>query len=910
MNQFRKTTRLLVSAILFALVFAFAGHPAKAARNNDTNAWVLISNLAADDAVSRIAWTIVESNCETFIKKYPESQFLPDVMGVELRAIFKQGRFDSVIAKASVLQTNAVKAADQFAYWTARSYFEKGNYNAAAENFARLGREHPGSPLRLESIYRECEAYAKSAEWQRVVETLNETNGAFRQLARTNANDQWVVSGLLLLSDAQIWRKDFDAARKTLAGIAPQPMRPELEWERQFLSCRAQLAAGSPKDALSATTNLIAFASRNPEWKAKSIVLRGEIYERLGKLDEATRAYEGNLAGDLPPAQRREALIRIVELTLREEKPDAAAQKLADYLGKNPGEKGSDFEWLMLGELTLKRDYLNPQNPQPAGEGTNLLQQAEEYFGKVKAFTNSSYAGKAELNLGWCYAKEGKTNESLAAFSNAVEHLPFSEDQAVARFKFADSLFLQGSFAAAMTNYSEIIERYGSVPAVKNQLFEQTLYQLVRACVQQANPAADAIATNAVKKILGWFPDGMLADRSLLLYGQSQNPATARALFSDLEKRYPNSPLIPEVKLAIARTYEKEGNWPKALKQYDAWIAVHPTDPALPRAELSRAWATYHAGNETNAFQLFTNFVARFESNGVARTLDLPAQAQYWIGDYHWRQAEFQQAELSYEKIFQDWPESRLAFSAKMMAGRAAYQGQRPENATKYFSSLSADPNCPPGLKAQALFAFGDSAMQLPPTTNNAPFSNAIEVFYAIATGTNYSKSPIAARAWGRLGDCYFQMNGDAAALATTNAAAREVALQRYERASEYFQNAMESDPADVTTRSMAAIRLGQTFAAMAQLRTDEREELNREALDLFWGVFYETNLREGEHGDPSCIKEAGLEAGKLAGEMGLWKQARQIYEKVGKLMPPLQSVIEKKIAYAEAQESASAEKK
>ncbi|HWF17910.1 MAG TPA: tetratricopeptide repeat protein, partial [Verrucomicrobiae bacterium] len=454
MKQFREPLRLFspVPALLACMLAMFCGR-ADAASRQETNTWNEIRNLAADEAVSRTAWAVVETKCEGFIEKFPKSEFVPNVFGIEAQSLFRQGKWDAVIAKFSNAPTNALKMADRLAYWTARSFLEKEDYRAAAENFARLGRDYPASQLRLEAIYRECEAYAKMDEWQRVVEELRESNGAFQQLAKTNSNNQWVVSGSLLLGEAELARKDFSGAKKILSGI-PVQTRPELEWERQFLLCRAKVESGAVKEALLATTNLLTAASGKSEWTAKSIILKGEIYERLGQLAEAAQTYESNIGGDLPADQRQQALIRIVELTLRQQdKMDEAAQKLSDYLAKYQGEKGSDFEWLMLGELALKKAFLTSQSPTPADQGTNLLQQAEESFLKIKGFTNSAYLGKAELDLGWCYAKQGKTPESIAAFSNAVAQLPFSEDQAVARFKLADTLFLQGDFGGAKTNY-------------------------------------------------------------------------------------------------------------------------------------------------------------------------------------------------------------------------------------------------------------------------------------------------------------------------------------------------------------------------------------------------------------------------------------------------------------------------
>lgn len=900
-SRFRRVAPALLALIM---ALAFTGSRAVAAPSRaETNAWNKLRNLSSEDAASPMAWAVVETNCEKFIQSYPNSEHAGDVLGIEAQALFKQEKYDALIEKfSSNGPPNAVKAADQLAYWTARAYSKKQNYRVAADTFARLARDYPTSLLRLEAIYRECEAYSKLQEWQQVVEELNGTNAAFQQLARANANDQWVVSGMLLLGEAELARTNYNGAKKALSGIAVQTQRAELEWERQFLLCRTTLADRHAKEALLATTNLLAAASGNSDWKARSILLTGEIFERLGKTNEAVQTYETNVNSELPPVWRRQAMGRMVELMLRQGRMEDAAQKLADYLSKFPGEKDSDLAWLISGELALKKDYLAAQTPASAtGQGTNLLQQAEEDFNKVlKGSTNSEYTGRAELDLGWCYTKEGKIPESLIAFSNAVEHLPFSVDQAVARFKLADAFLLQTNAGAAMTNYLEIIERFGDLAPVRDGLFEQTLYQLVRASLAQTNLE---VASNSVSKLLTWFPDSLLADPSELLLGQAQRPVDARKAFSELEIRHPKSPLLPELKLAEARTFEKETNWLAALASYDGWVRTYTNDPSLPRAEFARAWATCRAGNESNAFLLFTNFVFSFQTNAVALTNDLPARAQYWVGDYYWRQQDFQQAEHSYKEIFTKWPDSSLAMQAKMMAGHAAYQGQRPQDAMNYFGSLASDSNCPLSLKAQAAYWLGEANRQLPQATG---YSNAMQVFYQIAISTNYTNTAIAAKALGRLGDCYFALNGDDAVQGATNAALRRVALQRYENASNYFDKAMKVEQADVNTRSLAEIRLGQTLAAMSALEpVDDREKLLREALDHFYNILYAANLRDNENADLSCVKDAGLEAGRLAMDMGDWQQAKRYYRKLLEMMPSLQAVIEKKIAYAEAQENA-----
>src|SRR5579883_1920163 len=171
---------------LLVLIFALAASRVEAGSRSETNALNELRNLAAEDAKSKTAWAVVEAKCENFLQRYASSEHVPDVQGIEAQAMFRQQKFDAVISKFSTPSLNTNRVADQFAYWLARSYFEQKNFSAAADNFARLARDYVASPLRLEAIYRECEAYARLEQWQRVIEELRESNGAFQQFARSN----------------------------------------------------------------------------------------------------------------------------------------------------------------------------------------------------------------------------------------------------------------------------------------------------------------------------------------------------------------------------------------------------------------------------------------------------------------------------------------------------------------------------------------------------------------------------------------------------------------------------------------------------------------------------------------------------------------------------------------------------
>jgi TolA-binding protein len=546
---------------------------------------------------------------------------------------------------------------------------------------------------------------------------------------------------------------------------------------------------------------------------------------------------------------------------------------------------------LTLGELRLKEYYGLPDETRR--NETNLVSQARAQFEQIIANTNTQLVAKAQLDRGWCLWEEGQaradTNRisgGLLAFKAASEQLPRSEEQAVARFKLADCQFAVADYGGALTNYWRVATNYPDLPRVRSDLVGQAYYQIVRASIPSGELTGAGLA---VQKILAEYPPGDLNDRSLLLYGQAlsrlSDPARARDFFADFIKGLPQSPMAPEVELAVARTFEQEEDWPQAVKLYDRWTVEHADHPSLPKAEFARAWAKYRAGNEADAFGLFANYVERFPTNALA------PRAQYWVADYFFRLGgtNYVKAEEAYEKVFKNtnWPLSELSYEAEMMAGRAAYARQGYNDAANYFTSLIGRLtrlNLPSLLLPEVYYALADTYLVAAPPSTNAlsGYKEAIRVLDKITR--EYPMTALAPLAWGRMGSCYFQ-------LATADANNYALALAAY-------NNALDTNLANVTCRSMAEVGLARVLEAQArQASPTERTNLLNEALRHYRYVVDGKNLGEHEVADPYWVKEAAVGAARLAEEQQQWDVASNLYKRlIDELAPPLRKNWELKL--------------
>ncbi len=826
-------------------------------------------------------WAYAETNFASFLQKYPQSERAAEAVLLEAQARFQLRQYDGARVLLAANQNRAGGWADQFEFWTGEAQFAAGRLAGAAETLARLAEQFPGSTNLFRAVLREAEARARLQQWPQVIGLLQNEDGVFQRGIKAGADSKLAVTGYLILGEAQFTQADFGGAQKTLAWLAPLHLNATAAWRRSHLQCRVQQAAGDfPAAQTSAEASVkLARVVGDFSFLSESIALQGEILERAGKLEEAVVVLKNNLASEAPLERQRAAMLKIAALSLRQNKIAEAAEMLGDFLNQHTNSAAADAAWLTLGELRLKQFVADPA-------ATNRLGEAEECFGKLLGqFPHSPLIGKAWLNQGWCRWLRGQFAEGREAFANAAGQLPVSADQAVARFKWADAQFELGDFSGALTNYLGLVDTYSNAADIKAELLEPALYQTVRAAL--AAPDMDA-AMKAVEKILAWFPQGFAGDRSLLLTGQgfsrASDPERARALFARFEEMYPTNALAFEVRLAVARSFEREDNWDAAITNYDAWLGRFTNHPNQPVVEFNRAWDYFRAGRETNAFGLFTNFVAEFPTHPLA------LQAQWWIGDYFFRQSRFVDAEGNYRLVFlsTNWPPSELTYQAQMMAGRAALARYKYTDATNYFSTLAINTNCPRALQFEATFACGDALMSrtdTDATNRQADLNEAIEWFSSIAQ--KYPTNVLAPAAWGRIGDCYKDM----AAYATNHF---------YELAAKAYEQVLNLPQASVAARSQAKVGLGLLAEKQAQKAEagDAKLALLNQALADYLDVMLGNDLVGEERRDLFWVREAGLKAFRVAAEdLDNLPQALSICTNLAESLPQVRPVFEAKAA-------------
>ncbi len=887
---------------LFITMLLFVAATRVAAADAEGRAFTNAVHLFQDGFHAR-----AEISFSNLVAQFPESPRVAEALLFQARASMAQQRFQPAL---DLLGTNLARSgglADQFKYWLGRVQLDSGKPDAAAETFAQFNNAFTNSSLRLDAAVSEAEARFGLRQWARVADLI-ESRGAFQSAASTRGtNDALVARGYLLLARALFQQRLLDRVERALDRVADAAPDPRLRWERQFLLCQVQFTVGRLPDALASATNLLSIARINgdAQLRAASIALLGDILHASNEPDAAMRAYEANLGAGVPIERQREAFVKTVHISLERNQLGDAAARLEKFLSDHATEAGSDVALLSLGELRLKQFQLGTNAPAVTNvpTATNLVDLAFDNFNRIaRDFPKSPFTAHAQLGRGWALIVQGKNGEALPAFRAAADGLPKSDAQAVALFKLADLQFASGELTNAVQSYRRVVDDYAEYPRVQRELVDRALYQMLQAGLAARDKVS---AGEAIRRVTSDYPKSIYAERGLLLFGQAltdlATPAEARKVFADFIRLFPESDLVDEARLAIARSHERERNWDAAIREYAQWLTQFPTNENVPRAEFSRAVALYESGAETNALTEFTNFVVRFPASLLA------ARAQNWVGDYYFnrglRRAEgdidFREAERNYQLLFTprtistNWPVTELTFAAQLKAGRAAFRRQSWDQALYYFTNLipaaEADMICPRSLVCEAVFAYGDTWIQRPGADALDRFSKALTIFEYIPK--HYPQDSQLPRAWGRMADCYFQ-------LASADPRA-------YTNAYEHYRKATSEPGADVTTRSAAEFRMGEVRRKQAALiQGAESMQMQRQALDHYLNVAYAANLREGERPVAIWVRDAAVAGATLCEAQKNWELAIKLYQRVAEMIPTLRESMDKKIKNAREQQS------
>jgi len=525
---------------------------------------------------------------------------------------------------------------------------------------------------------------------------------------------------------------------------------------------------------------------------------------------------------------------------------------------------------------------------------------------------------------------EGKPQEALALFDEAMQAAPDERLTADILLQKAEALLKTGQFDSAENAFQAYLNVTTDPELEARALFgkgwslwEQARYEEAATafentaakctdpdrCATAWLKAGDArlaaeqagMAAENYRQLLEKHPGHPLSAHAVYQYGISLLRAgeteQARLAFAKAEADFPTSAFAPRAALQLAEGFKREKNWDLALQEYRR-VAKQYTNAT------TQATALHQEGLVLFGFDRFEAALENFQT--VSETYpDSPEapQATYMRGECHYRQGntatalelfrlfietyptsrwtpeilfrlgehaynrgDYTQAQIPFMDLVARFPENALTDDAIFWAGNALLQQDSFLEAFTLYSRLAKE-YPESALLLETRFAQGEALTQL------GEFSRAILAYQEVIKTA--PDDPLADRARGRLGDCFFT-------LGTAETA-------RYQEAIEAYQALYKRPAAPFALKLQALYKLA---------RCEDKMGLADKSFAHYMETVYEAG-RHTEALSPDAVlwfTRAALEAAGQQEQQNLWQEAIHIYERIIQAGVPAQDEAAKRI--------------
>lgn len=268
--------------------------------------------------------------------------------------------------------------------------------------------------------------------------------------------------------------------------------------------------------------------------------------------------------------------------------------------------------------------------------------KASHYFNEyLKKYKNDDLADECQLRLGDCYFGIKSFGKASVHYERGLASAKFQDDDR-SFFNYAQSLFKQGNTKKAISVWNDIQER---------------------------------------------FPISKYADDSQYLIGwtnfQNGNFENAVENYNELIKNYPSTKLAPIAQYSIGDAYFNLGQYDIAINSYDRLITRFPNSSYVYDAVNGIQYCYIVQDNQGEAINYLNTFI---ENNGDLSFLD---KIQFKKGEIFYSSGSYQSAMTEYQKVIDNYPDSKLISSSYFWMGKSAILMDKADEAINYFSIVS-----------------------------------------------------------------------------------------------------------------------------------------------------------------------------------------------------------------------------
>ena len=392
--------------------------------------------------------------------------------------------------------------------------------------------------------------------------------GDFAGLLEAHPRSRFADEARLQLGIQTLRAGDARAAAETLRRAARAG-----DLEAAYWFAQAQDAAGDPEGALETLERTLG-AEPGGELAARIQVARGDLLNRLGRVDAALVAYESG-GSDY-------ALYAAAVAALNRGDGESAARLVTRLIEDHPESSYVPQSRVVLGEaFFVQEDHTS----------------AEQVFASILSGEASDEdRARALSRLGWCRYVNGDLPGAAESFTTLVRRLADAAEAEEALYMLARIRLEAGDTEAAKEASDEYLRRYPEGRWRADVLFT----------------SADSAGPRALETLLAEHGDSPLVPRALLQLGDDASEAEryeeAAERYRAILRDHPRSEVVPQAAYGLGWCLYQTGNYDQSAELL-AQLNDRDTDPELAVAALELCvWAHRADGNAGAATEAWRSF--------------------------------------------------------------------------------------------------------------------------------------------------------------------------------------------------------------------------------------------------------------------------------------------------------------
>ncbi len=289
--------------------------------------------------------------------------------------------------------------------------------------------------------------------------------------------------------------------------------------------------------------------------------------------------------------------------------------------------------------------------------GGKYTEAEQNYLKATKDFYGLEITPYARLGLAYCLYHEDRNSEAVEVFKSLLNIIPKDTIFTVAAYLgYGYSLFNSGDYLKALDAFETIANQFPKLrEAAVNGLFYAGL------CYYRLTYYAQAI--ESWEKLVRSFPEEIKAGEAGFRAGDTYFKAgeydKAVALFRWVVENHVHTKFAVSSQLAIAQSFYNQRKYDEAIREYQKFLDLYPTDHQAANARKGMEMCYYRKGVDNPADMRI--FVERFPQS------DLAGDGQMDLARRSFEQGNYSLAAEEFQRVVINFPNSALAPEAQLM---------------------------------------------------------------------------------------------------------------------------------------------------------------------------------------------------------------------------------------------------